>query len=135
MARPDSPAPPSWIRGLHSRVEKWRRGKQTGSRMPDALWDEAARLARAHGVNMVARHLHLDYYNLKRRTTGRAKKAPVKRERRPTFVELDLSEAFGKGEFVVVLEHPGGAKMTLRFPRSEGVDLAALAKSFWSQGQ
>jgi hypothetical protein len=79
--------------------------------------------------------LHLDYYNLKRRAVGSVKRPQAKTNRPPAFVELDLSEAFGTGECVVVLEHPGGAKMTLRFPRLEGVDLAALARSFWSQGQ
>jgi hypothetical protein len=103
--------------------------------MPEPLWKEAAGLARTHGVNPVARILRLDYYSLKRRTVGSVKKPPVKRERAPAFVELDLSEGFGTGECVVVLEHPGGAKMTLRFPRLEGIDLGALAKSFWSQGQ
>lgn len=87
MAPKASQAPPFWIRGLQGRVEKWRRGKQTGSRMPGSLWDEAARLARAHGVNTLARMPHLDYYNLKRRVAGSVKRSAVKRERRPIFVQ------------------------------------------------
>ena len=53
---------------VRQRFEAWRKNRKLGSPIPDTLWDKAVQLARAHGVNPIARALHLDYYDLKRRT-------------------------------------------------------------------
>jgi hypothetical protein len=134
MGRSIASAAPAWARDVRARIEEWRRNKKIGARIPESLWAAAVRLARKHGVNPVARALGLDYYSLQRRVVGKEKRPPAtKTAPTPRFVEVDLSEAFGGSGCVVELEHPSGAKMTLRFSGREGMDLAALTTSFWSQ--
>ena len=134
MARSEASAAPAWARGARARFEKWRRSRKTGARIPEPLWDAAVGLAREHGINPVVRALGLDYYCLKRRMAGkRTRRTTTRKVASPRFVEVDLSGSFPGSGCVVELEHPSGAKMTLRFSGREGMDLAALTTSFWSQ--
>jgi hypothetical protein len=88
--------------------------------MPEELWSAAVRLARSHGINPIARALHLDYSSLKRRLedpgapTGEGRGAP------PAFVEMSLSPPFSLPEQVLEFEEP--------------VDLLSLVQAFWSRG-
>jgi hypothetical protein len=49
------------------RLAAWRRTKQAGARIPEALWELAVELAGKHGLHRTARTLKLDYYSLKKR--------------------------------------------------------------------
>jgi len=55
---------------LRRQLDAWRGEGRPGRRIPEALWNSAAALAREMGVNPVVRALHLDYVRLKRRVTG-----------------------------------------------------------------
>jgi hypothetical protein len=103
------------------RFQGWRRIHPRRSRLPEQLWLEAAQLARAHGVNRVARALSLGYYSLKRHVVALP----------PTFVEVEAvhSPVAAGGLSVVELERADGARMTVR-GASQG-DLVALSDSFW----
>jgi hypothetical protein len=48
----------------------WRQTRRGAERIPDGLWEEAARAARQHGIHRVSRELGLDYNQLKRRCGG-----------------------------------------------------------------
>lgn len=132
MARSQASAAPLWARDVRARLEKWRRSKKIGARIPEPLWGAAVGLARKHGINPVVRALGLDYYSLKRRIAGK-RTPPTEGAPLPRFVEVDLSGALPGSGCVVEMVHPSGAKMTLRFSGREGMDLAALTTSFWSQ--
>ncbi len=101
-----------------------------GVRMPDPLWQAAARLAKVHGINPVARALHLDYYNLKRRVRGGSGTGTVPQGPAPVFVELGLPGT-GAGGVVLELSARDGAKMVARIPDGSQLDLVALAGAFW----
>ena len=51
---------------LRQRFEEFRSTQTTRGRLPESLWDEAARAANRYGVNVVAHELRLDYSKLKR---------------------------------------------------------------------
>lgn len=55
---------------VQERFAAWRNGDNKGRRIPEVLWDAAAKLAREIGVNPVSRALSLDYPRLKRRAAN-----------------------------------------------------------------
>jgi hypothetical protein len=117
---------------LREEIDRWRRTRVKAGRMPEALWQAAARLAEKHGVNRVASPLGLDYYGLKRRLE-------VERERvravvtSPTFVDLRAGAVRSAPPSaplasVLELEKPDGEKLTLRF--WSPLDAMAIMESF-----
>jgi len=123
---------PAALEELRRRVWEWRRSRTgSGVRMPDPLWQAAARLAKVHGINPVARALHLDYYNLKRRVHGGSGTGTVPKGPAPVFVELGLPAGAGAGGVVLELAARDGAKMVARIPDGSQLDLVALAEAFW----
>ena len=52
---------------LRGRIEHWRRTRTKHGPMPEALWDEAALLARGLGVCPVSRALGIGYESLQER--------------------------------------------------------------------
>lgn len=65
--RRETKALPAGVEELRGRVERWRRTRKKRSPMPEELWEDAARLARVHGVSPIARWLGLSYYTLQGR--------------------------------------------------------------------
>jgi hypothetical protein len=114
------------------RLEVWRRARRRGERIPEPLWAEAARVARAHGVSLVSRTLGLDYFGLKRRAkavepAGRSRCIPP-----PGFVEVPIVGPLGQvPSCTVELDRGAGARMTIRWEGTEGLDLVGLAEVFW----
>lgn len=94
--------------------------------MPVALWEEAASLARIHGINPVARALGLDYYSLKAHMEEVGARAAVSR---PGFVEVAVCAPSPSPERVIEVERPDGTRMRVRLSNHE--DLLAVAASFW----
>jgi hypothetical protein len=62
-----SPAIRPSLEGVRDRFELWRKTKQVGSRIPDALWQAAVALCQDHSVLQVSRGLRLNYSDLKHR--------------------------------------------------------------------
>ncbi len=58
---------PNDLEAAKKRFDTWRRRRKRGSRIPDHLWDYAAKLAAEYGICRAARVLRLDYYGLKKR--------------------------------------------------------------------
>src|SRR3954447_20539539 len=76
--------PPDLVRG-RSRFQAWRGQRKAGSRIPQALWAMATRLANAHGGSRTAAALGLDYSRLKEVPAAPASNPPPSG---PAFLEL-----------------------------------------------
>lgn len=115
---------------LRRQVEEWRSTRQRRERMPQALWEAAAELARQHGVNPVARALHLDFYRLQGRVQPGSRKRATKATA-PAFVQVQLPAPAHGLECTVELEDRRGAKMNLRLVGGGTAEVSALVQSFW----
>src|SRR6266571_6391849 len=94
---------------VRRRLQVWRRKRKHGSRIPEALWRAAAKLAREHRPGKVAHALGLDYYCLKKRLgSANSKSVP---EAKAAFVELLPSVPTPDRECTFELEHPRGTRM------------------------
>jgi hypothetical protein len=110
--------------------DAWRREGRPGRRIPEALWNSAAALAREMGTNPVVQALHLDYVRLKRRVTGQgtSKRQTSPAPEEPTFVELAVDAVSRPVECVVEFEGRGG-KVTMRLAGHDSVAIVALAQT------
>jgi len=99
--------------------------------MPEELWQEAARIARVHGINPTASALGLNYYGLKGRTEELPKEesAPAVR---PAFVQVEAPASLLPSSCEVEVES-AGEKMTLRLSGSPPVEVLSLLNAFWSR--
>lgn len=113
------------------RFGEWRENRKRGERLPEALWAVAIDLARAHGVERIARELRIDQDRLKARLPG-ASEAMGTQGADGGFVELFAPQAVGMGECVVELSNARGAKMRVQFQGGDMAGLAGLMNAFWS---
>ncbi len=111
----------------------WRRNKNNGERIPEALWNEALGLLGTYGISQVSRTLRLSYTELGKRRervdTRQYGQAPGE----AAFVEVDqtLVDQAARREATAVwmeLERPDG--MRLRIRPIHGVDMLALVERF-----
>ena len=123
---------PSDVANLCRQIERWRQTRRHREPMPARLWAMAASLAREHTVARIARLARVDYYALRDRLDSVAVEPTVKREKRPSFVELPGPVCVSSAECIVELEHPRGGRMRIHVKGAPAPDLAALSRSFWS---
>jgi hypothetical protein len=130
----ESPSPlPSPFSSLASRLSEWRSAGRPGRRIPEPFWEEAAALAKVHGLSPTSTILKLNYYHLQRRLhptvpVGEAPPLP------PTFVTLpppplSLAGAGADGGALELLR-PGGCRVTLRWPGATTSDWLPLVQEF-----
>jgi len=116
------------------RLERWReRHGGRGRRIPEPLWNDAARVARMDGVSETARALGLSVARLKEEV-GRAR-TPAERggcESGARFVELTGMGSLGGGRTVVELVK-GGEQMRIHLVGASTADVVSLAEAFWSR--
>jgi hypothetical protein len=115
------------LKDLQQRFAVWRDGGRKRQRIPEVLWDAAARLAFRIGVNPVSRALSLDYPRLKRRTA----EVENGQQTRPlsagaAFVELALEPAPHMPECSLEYEGRHG-KVTIRLSGHSQPQVMALA--------
>jgi hypothetical protein len=124
---------PARLEGVRRRFERWRGTRRTRSRIPDALWAAAAKVAGRYGVCRTARALRVDYYALKKRLVPAAAVAPTLSAAGAvaTFLELPPPACAGVCECTLELEDAGGAKMRVHLKGAGPAELAALSRSFW----
>jgi len=115
---------------LRRQLDAWRDEGRPGRRIPEALWNSAAALAREMGLNPVVRALHLDYVRLKRRVTGQvtSKRQSSATPEEPTFVELVVEAVSRPVECVVEFEGRGG-KVTMRLAGHDSMAIMALVET------
>jgi len=110
----------------------WRSTKSHGTRIPESLWNLAAKLAGEHGVWRTARTLRLDYRSLKKRAAEVTRNlAPKRTPSSPQFVEVSPAIIATPADCLIELEHPDGAKMRIHLKGSQTPDLANLCQGFW----
>lgn len=115
--------------------ELWRKSKRAGSRIPEALWQAAVELCRAHSILDVSRALRLNYGDLKDRVEKANALGLPAGERCAGFVELDFGASMRSSECVVEMEAPNGAKMKMHFRGVQrDLDPVELSRVFWRQG-
>jgi hypothetical protein len=114
---------------LEASFEKWRQKRRGKERIPEALWLEAASVARGHGIYQVSRRLGLDYNALKRRTEESNLRSP--RQNSAEFVEIDMKDASMMNGCLIELARGGGERMTIRLPRAAPADIQAWMTTFW----
>ena len=119
--------PADLVRG-RKQFQAWREHRKAGSRIPDALWVMAVRLAKVHGGSRTAAALGLDYYSVRKRVEGAVGEA---RSSGPAFIELTALILSGK-QCRFELDNGSGATMRVQLVGYETADVEALARGFWN---
>jgi hypothetical protein len=110
------------------------------TRIPEALWASAVKLADRYGIHRTAKALRVNYYALKERVEQNAVSAGAQQDPAATaskmvaeaeFLELPAAAWVGSGECTMELEDVGGAKLRVHLKGFAAPDLAALTRSFW----
>jgi hypothetical protein len=121
------------LRTVQQRLDGWRRKHGgRGKRIPEGLWDEAARVAGAEGLSTTARALGLRVEGLKRRV-DRAPGPVVDGGRVPAFIELTGMGSLGGSRAVVELVDAGGQQMRVHLMGASSAELVSLAEALWSR--
>ncbi len=124
---------PESVRELGGRIEHWRKSRAHLCAMPADLWDEAATLARAHGIYAIAHALHVSYDSLKKHADGCRMKKRQGNSCARGFVELPPgAPLFGvaQADTVVEITNRVGDRLTIRVPAQTQLDLGGLASAF-----
>ena len=120
------------VEPLRCQFEAWRQTRKRGERIPESLWQAAAKLAGAFGAGRVSRVLGVGYYALQERARqGRQPSCPGNST--AAFIELPMpAPALMAGnQCLIELEDGRGAKMTLRLAPGSDRQVLALAQAFW----
>lgn len=131
---------PVRLQGLRRRFERWRRGCEGRTRIPDSLWAAAVKMADTYGVSRTARALSVNYYALKERVEQEVASGDDFPEDSgqdgtgATFIELEPLAPTGLCQCTVELENADGAKMRIHLQGSAAPDLVALSRSFRGSG-
>jgi hypothetical protein len=135
---------PVELKGLHRRIEAWRRTLPGTRPMPEELWKEASGFAQKLGICRVSRALRVNYGGLKRRVLSSGLPAVDGRRRertasviRPDFIELSglpafgaLSEAPAGSDAVVEVVAADGTRLTIRVKGATSPNVAAWVSAF-----
>ena len=120
---------PVGMRRVCRRFERWRKGHKARLPIPEALWAEAAKAAREHGVFRASKTLHLEYGKLKR--MAEANPASVRPTVAPaTFLELMPPATIGVAVCLIELDGPRG-KMRIEWKGATAASLAELSRVLW----
>lgn len=124
--------PPEAVSELMKQITAWRGGRTPAERMPGTLWAEATRLGRKYGVSLVARHLKLDFYGLKRRVHGGG--GSGKEKSGSGFVEVQCVDVhpsgpfFGHYEIEMEIHKRDEAMVRIRQSGPSGIDVAGIVE-------
>jgi hypothetical protein len=116
------------IAQLQRELEEHRRMQPRRSKLPESIWEAAAKLAREHGVYAVAQALRLDYMGLKKRLGDVASQRPA--NSKPVFVELMAPPPARYEECLIEFESTRGGKMRIHWPVRTTPDWTALLRAW-----
>jgi hypothetical protein len=111
-------------------LARWRAARGKGQRIPEALWREAVRAAKRHGLNPVSRALGLDYSCLKRRLVGSGWNRKKAVALTPAFVEVKPASLPEDLACVIELEKGGGTRMRICVKSAGSVDWCRIKEAF-----
>jgi hypothetical protein len=128
---------PDEVRQIQARIEHWRTTREKRTAMPAGLWEQAAGLARVHGIYRTAQALRLSYDSLKGRVLAAPGGGRGGQQGYRGFVDFGSAPLMGLGQPaagpVVELSDADGAKLTIRLTGGGELDARALAESFWAR--
>lgn len=124
-------------------IEAWRSQRPKPPAMPEDLWTAAVSLACEHGVYAISQSLRIDYGALKRRVDEAGGEEDRGEDRGSEFVEVRgaqllesrATEEDTARESVVEMTRTDGARLVVRLPAQERVDVVGLASAFWDRGR
>ena len=127
---------PEPVAALGVRIEEWRRDKGKGHKMPMKLWEGAVRLAKRHGVSLVASSLALSYTSLKQKAHGNW--GPVKKKSTALgFVDITTPAISATSMMSslneIELHRPDGHKVVIR--NTDSACVSEVARAFFNQGR
>jgi len=136
MASSNHRGVPARIERIRDRLECWRASRVQGARIPEALWEEAARVAVLEGISRVSRETRLGYYGLRRRVEQLSEETLSSSGTEPVFVDVELTEgkmARSPSDVEIELDNGRGGKMRVRWSPSSESEVMRLSQSLWSQ--
>lgn len=120
---------PARLLQLKQRFADWRESRTRGQRIPERLWNSAAKLADEYGLSLAATTLKLDYYGLKKRLDQHVDRSAPN----APFLELPSSPLPATSrECLIELEDGKGASMRVHLKGANIPDVLALGHGFWN---
>lgn len=110
---------------LQRQLEEFRNGQPVRTKLPEALWQAAAELARQYGIYPVAHPLRLDYMGLKKRV-GEVRPPHGRKAAPPAFVEVVSAQPAALEVCVIEFESAQGTKMRIHWKASTPPDWTTL---------
>ncbi len=116
---------------LARQLRQWRTTPRRGRCIPEALWENAARMARTYGVSRISAALKLSYYDLQRRARV-CHRAMTQPQAQPTFVQLatPVLSAGPSQHGTIETAHTSGSRLILRLLDAKPRELLALVETF-----
>ena len=118
------------LEDVQNQFEVWRSMRKHREPIPEALWEAAASLQKDYSIHQIAKTLHLNYTDLKKRVQKLDIVSPPFPHSPSTFVELDFSKSILPTECIVEMEASDGAKMKVHLKGGADFDLLGLTKAF-----
>lgn len=115
---------------VQSQFECWRRSRNRGTRIPEALWRAAIETARKHGVSKTTQVLGLDYYALKKRLESPLEVSGSEPVAGREFLEIPLFAS--APDCVLEMADAEGARLRVELRGSAAAHCEALAQALWS---
>lgn len=112
---------------VQGQFEAWRKKRTHRRPIPEELWRAAVSLKKGYSIYRIAKHLRLDFKELKNRMNG--SKESDESAAAVTFIELDGVQTT---ECTVEMERADGVKMRISIKDKRGVDIIELGRAFWS---
>jgi hypothetical protein len=128
MQNPALMEPCSSLEEVRRQFEAWRNQPHRGRRIPEELWEAAARLCLRYSVLKVSRALRLGYNELKQRVQRTSQPASPS-----PFVEL--APLLPATEMVVDCEDGSGRRLRIQYQGSVQADVLGLLRTFWEAGR
>lgn len=115
---------------VRAELAAWRASSGKGLKIPELVWQKAARAARRHGLNPVSKALGLDYSCLKRRVVADGGRANSRSGLMPAFVEVKPDGAPEELACVIELEKGSGTRMRICVKSASAVDWGRIKEAF-----
>ena len=110
--------------------EAWRQRRKKRTRIPQSLWQAAVALSEEYSIHHLSKVLRVNSTSLKNQVLKLKPPAPKKASfSTATFLQLPPPAS---SESTIKITRADGATMTMQLNVTNGSDLWALAKAFWS---
>jgi hypothetical protein len=108
----------------------WRANSRKGHKIPDAVWDQAAVLAKKYGIQAVSKVLKLSHADLKRHVTGGEGCPRPQTGLRPAFIEVQPESPGERLACIIELTKGSGTRLRISLPSAGSVDWCRIKEAF-----